>query len=73
MPYSVEFAPRRGVESSDIVIRIRPGGIENAASIQRAAQPKVIQRKVAKKSSVWPSKAKLKPLEPARLHAGDVR
>jgi hypothetical protein len=72
VPYSVEFEPRRGVESSDIVIRIRPGGVENAASTRRAAQPKVIQPKVAKKSSVWPPKATLKALEPARRHAGEM-
>ena len=74
-PYSVEFAPRRGVQSSDIVIRIRPGEIESAAPTLPAAQPKGLQRKVAKKSPVWPPtpKAKLKALEPARLHAGEVR
>ncbi len=69
VPYSVEFAPQRGAQPSDIVIRIRPGGIENAASTQRAAQPKVVQPKVAKKSSAWPTKAKLKALDPARLDA----
>jgi hypothetical protein len=73
VPYSVEFAPQRGVQSSDIVIRIRPGGIENVASTQRPAQPKVVQQKVAKKGSVWPSKAKPKALESARLHAGEMR
>jgi serine/threonine protein kinase len=75
VPYSVELAPQRGVQSSDIVIRIRPGGIENAAPTQRAAPPKAAQRKVAKKSPVWPPtpKAKLKALEPARLQAGAIR
>jgi len=72
VPYSVELAPQRGAQSSDIVIRIRPGGIENTASTQRAAQPKVIQQKVAKKSSAWPTKAKLKALEPPRLDAAKM-
>jgi len=62
-PYWVEFAPPRGVASPDIVIRIRPGQMESAASTERVAPPNVPRQKVAKKSPVWPPKTKPKARE----------
>ena len=65
VPYRLELSPRPGAEPQDIVIRIRPSAIDNAASTPRAALPNATKKKVAKKSSVWPPKMKPTALEPA--------